>query len=280
VTAGTELRERSTAPGLLDLEFRRDPSGRSTLHARRQRFPLRITAPFHLDEAAPDIAFVYVQNPTGGVFADDSLETTVRVGPGARVHLTSQSATKLYRGASEQHLQFELSAGAYAEHIPDPLIPHAGACYRQATVADLGTGAMFLTAETIAPGRRAHGERFAYKRLDLSTSVSRRGRELFADRLRLEPGRARVDRPGVLADGDYLVSLLAVAPDADVEALSARVDAALAGHGGAAGELPNRAGVVGRAIASTADAADRALRSAWRAARLELIGVPLPERRK
>ena len=56
-----------TAGALLDLEFRRDPQGRSALHSRRQRFPLRITAPFHLDEAAPDIAFVYVQNPTGGV---------------------------------------------------------------------------------------------------------------------------------------------------------------------------------------------------------------------
>jgi urease accessory protein len=280
VTTGAEVGERSAEPGLLELEFRRDSRGRSALHARRQRFPLRITAPFHLDTAAPDVAFVYVQNPTGGVFALDSLVTTVRIGAGARVHLTSQSATKLYPGESEQQLRFELWDGAYMENIPEPLIPHTGARYRQATAVELGPEAMLITAETLTPGRRAHGERFAYELLELSTRVSRRGRELCADRLRLEPVRSRPDRPGVLADGDYLVSLLVVAPEADVEALAARLDAALAGYGGAAGELPNGAGALVRAIAPTAGAADRVLRSAWAAARLELIGISLPERRK
>ncbi len=63
--------------------------------------------PFHLDAAAPDMAFVYVQNPTGGVFAGDRLLTSVTADPGARVHLTTQSATKLYRmegGEARQEL--------------------------------------------------------------------------------------------------------------------------------------------------------------------------------
>jgi len=67
-------------------------------------------------------AFVYVQNPTGGVFEGDHLITSVIAQAGARVHLTTQSATKLYRtenAPARQELRFVLGAGAYVEHLPD-----------------------------------------------------------------------------------------------------------------------------------------------------------------
>lgn len=278
--------ERHTADdhgGLLELAFCLSPRGRSVLRARRQRFPLRTTAPFYIDAAASDMAFVYVQNPTGGVFAGDRLRTSVVADPGVRVHLTTQSATKLYRmdgSDARQDLYFELAEGAYVEHIPDALIPQAGSRYRQLVSVELAAGAAFVTTETIGPGRRAHGERFAYELLELSTVARRNGRELCAERLRLEPKRARLDRAGVLGRYDYLVSLLALAPESDTSALAASIDAALADVNGASGELPNNAGALARILAPDARSAERALRRAWAAARDALLGLPLPERRK
>ena len=274
--------------GELRLTLGPDHRGRTAVRARRQRFPLRTTMPFYLDAAAPGMAFVYVQNPTGGVFAGDRLITSVAAEPDARVHMTTQSATKLYRcetAPAHQELSFVLGAGAYVEYIPDPLIPHAGSQYTQSTSVELATGAMFVACETIAPGRRARGERFAYDLLELDMSVRREGRELCAERLRLEPHRARPDRPGVLDDAEYLVSLIAVAPEADEVALARAIGDALAGHAragvrGAAGELPGGAGALARILARDAVGAVDALRSAWGAARLALLGVPLPERRK
>jgi urease accessory protein len=225
------------------------------------------------------MAFVYVQNPTGGVFGGDRLLTSVTADAGARVHLTTQSATKLYRmdgGEARQELRFELAAGAYVENMPDALIPQAGTRY-------LAAGATFVSAETIAPGRRAHGERFAYELLELTTQVRRDGRELCVETLRLEPGRARPDVAGVLGGADYLVSLLALAPESDAARLAATIDAALAageGFCGAAGELPRGAGAVVRILAPDAPSAERALRCAWAAARHALLGLSLPERRK
>lgn len=244
--------------------------------------------PFYLDAAAAGMAFVYVQNPTGGVFAGDHLIASVIAEAGARVHLTTQSATKLYRtedAPARQELRFVLGAGAYVEHLPDPLIPQAGSRFSQDMSVELGPDAMFVAVETVAPGRRARGERFAYDLLELRTSVRRGARELCAERLRLEPRRAPPNRPGVLGDAEYLVSLIALAPDRDVAALAAAIGDALAGHAGAgvrgaAGELPNGAGALARILAPDAVAADHALRSAWAAARLVLIGLPLPERRK
>jgi urease accessory protein len=274
--------------GELQLTLGPDHRGRTAVLARRQRFPLRTTMPFYLDSAARDLAFVYVQNPTGGVFAGDRLIASVIAQSGARVHLTTQSATKLYRtesAAAHQELGFALGAGAYVEYIPDPLIPHAGSQYVQSTSVELATGAMFVASETVAPGRRARGERFAYDLLELRTSIGRGGQELCAERLLLEPPRAPPNRPGVLGGADYLVSLIAVAPEADVVALASAIADALAsqaraGVRGAAGELPNGAGALARILAPTAVTADHALRCAWAAARLALVGLPLPERRK
>jgi urease accessory protein len=227
-----------------------------------------------------------VQNPTGGVFAGDRLFTTLSAGPGTSAHLTTQSATKVYRmdgGEAMHELRFRLAAGAYLESIPDALIPQAGARYRQRTRVELDPLATFVGSEMLAPGRRAYGERFAYELLELGTDVSCEGRELCGDVLRFDPGGAYPGRPGVLGDGDYVVSLLAVAPAREGGALAAAIDAALAverGFRGAAGELPRGAGAIARMIAPTAVDAERAMRCAWGAARRALLGSPLPETRK
>ena len=141
-------------PGLLHLAFGRDWRGRSSLRARRQRFPLRTTQPLYLDPELPGMAFVYVQNPTGGVFAGDELALEVVAGAGVNLHVTTQSATKLYRmeaGEAHQELSFALAEQAYVEHVPDALIPQAGTRYRQDTRVELAAGAMFVGLETIAP---------------------------------------------------------------------------------------------------------------------------------
>ena len=68
------------------------PTGARYLSRRSQRFPLRLTTPLYLDPSQPSMAFLYVQNPTGGVFEDDDHKIALDVRPGAQVHLTTQSA--------------------------------------------------------------------------------------------------------------------------------------------------------------------------------------------
>lgn len=271
--------------GLLALGFRCDAQRRTVLGERRQRFPLRTTVPLYLDGADTGMAFVYVQNPTGGVFAGDTLDLRVAVGPGARVHVTTQSATKVYRmdgGHAEQELRFSVSEGGYLEYMPDALIPQAGADFVQTTLVDLEHGASFIGGEIVAPGRAASGERFAYERIRLRTLARREGRELCVDVLDLRPARSAPAQSGLLGEHDYLASLLVIAPD-DPEALAARLDAALHADSdvlGASGVLPNGAGALARILAGSAPTTLRALAGAWRAARAHVVGLPLPVVRK
>jgi urease accessory protein len=272
--------------GVLELGFRRDSRGHSRLCERRQRFPLRMTVPLYIDPADRGMAFVYAQNPTGGVFAGDRLRTSVTAADRTRVHLTTQSATKLYRceaGEAVQELEFRVGPEAYVEHVPDPLIPHAGSRFSQRLLADVAPGGAFLAAETLAPGRVAHGESLAYELLELHTEVRRGERELCVDRLVLEPRRRDPRRPGVLGQAGYLVSLMAVAPEDDATRLAALLDGVVAeraGVVGAAGELPAGAGTLARVLAPDALTARHTLRELWRTARDALVGLPLPPERK
>ena len=277
---------KERAPGLLALELRCDPAGRTRLVRRRQRFPLRTTVAMYPDERDPAMAFVYVQNPSGGVFGGDRLRVEVTAGPGARVHLTGQSATKLCRGPAGgravQELHIDVGEDAIVEHIPDALIPHPGARYRQRTEVCLAPGAMFVGSEILAPGRR--GERFAFAEVELRTGVLQDGIELCADAVRLAPAESGFPgRSGVMGPYGWLVTVLAVVPGRDGEALASRVDAALASRPAvlaAAGVLPGGCGAVVRVLAHGALSARHALFCAWSEIRDELLGLPLPPLRK
>jgi len=272
--------------GLLDLSFKRSPSGKTVLQTQSQRFPLRITVPLYIDTGDPSMAFIYVQNPTGAIIAGDRLLTSITTAPGSRVHLTTQSATKLHAmegGTSEQKMLFSLGENSFVEYLPDMLIPQAGSRLSQNVTIELSPGACFIGADTISPGRRLSGELFKYEELDFETTIKLDGNILSSDRLRLRPDDDHLQQLGALGNRPYLVTLIAAAPGRNTEALASRIDHALAAEPsvhGAAGELPNGAGALARALATDKAGADRALRVAWEAARSELLGLALPRERK
>ncbi|CAB4341970.1 unannotated protein [freshwater metagenome] len=272
--------------GLLDVSFKRSTRGKTVLQHQTQRFPLRMTVPMYLDAHDPSMAFLYVQNPTGAVIAGDHLTTSVKAERGSRVHVTTQSATKLHSmagGGSCQRMTFRICQDAYLEHIPDMMIPQAGSKLSQRVTVELETGACFIGAETISPGRRLSDEVFEYEQLDFETSVSLNGKLLCLDRLKICPSEGAPRRRGSFGSHAYLVTVLVAAPGRDLPALTSALDSALetmSNASGGAGELPNGAGVIVRILASDSDAADQARRSIWRAARAMLIGLPLPRERK
>jgi urease accessory protein len=277
----------STAPppvGLLDLRLERGRGGATRIVRRAQRFPLHLTAPLYLDPLEPGMPFLYVQNPSGGVFSGDRLCIRLEVGPGAQAHVTTPSATRLLRmdaGGARQEVELTLERDSYVELLPEPVIPQAGASFEQRLEAELAPGAALITAETVAPGRLALGERFAFDRLLLSTRVTMGGRELCADTILLVPQRRSPAARGVLGGFPYFATLLAVAPERPelVERVTSAVfdmpDAVAA-----AGCLPHEGGVVVRVLAMTPMTASRMLHVVWSTAREVLLGHPAPRVRK
>lgn len=274
------------ADGLLELVAEPSAGGRTVLSWRRQRFPLRLTTPLYLDPARPDMAFLYVQNPTGGLFEGDDHTISLTARPGAQVQLTTQSASKVYRardGCARQRVELAVSAGAFVEYVPDPLIPHAGARLEQELVADVDTGGALIATESVAPGRVAFGEAFEYTRLSLSTRISRDGDERAVDSLTFEPHELDPRRPGVLGRHPYLASLFAVGPPGEADALAQSISQEVGDATDclvATAVLPSGCGVLVRVLGRSAIPARRGLQCAWTAARLFLLGAEPPPRRK
>lgn len=272
--------------GLLDLEFAADCLGKTHLVRRTQMFPLHFTTPLYLDERVSDMAFVYVQNPSGAVFSGDRLDLRICARGGSKLHVTSTSATKLHRmpeGSAFQKVHLKARDGSYIEYMPDQLIPQAESCYEQDTTIDVDVGSMVVASEIIAPGRLARGEVFAFRRLKLRTRIIVGGTVLLTDSVLMEPHSTPLNRRGALGSYLYLGNLLAlargrIARDA-FEAASSLEPAGEHFRRGI-GVLPAESGVIVRVLARSSATVTQLIDETWSRIRERVIGAPAPIRRK
>ncbi len=196
--------------GHLGLRFAYQPDRQQTrLIASEQSPPLRVVRAFSQQDGA---ALVHLHNLSGGILGGDQLSLSVDVGPQASVQLTTTGATRLYRcrpemAAAVQTTTIGIEQGGLLEYLPDPLIPFAGSRYRQQTTIELAEDAGLFWWETIAPGRTARGELFAYERLHISTKITAQGRPLAIERYTLEPQLQRLASLARLGPYTYFCSL-------------------------------------------------------------------------
>ena len=173
-----------------------------------QRPPLKVIRAF----AQPDGgALVHLHNISGGVLGGDHLQVEIEVGAQATVQLTSTSATRIYRSradvpCAQQITRAHVQAGGLLEYLPDPLIPFAGARYRQETEITLEEDAGLCWWETLAPGRVASGERFAYKQLRIEMGIQTRNRPILRECFALEPQKRAPTAATALAGYQYMSS--------------------------------------------------------------------------
>ncbi|GAA4989949.1 urease accessory protein UreD [Kineococcus glutinatus] len=259
---------------LLDIDVLRAPDGRTRVAALTQQFPQRVTAPMYLDEADRGMAFLCSQNPTGGSFPGDRLRTRVLTRGGSRLHLTGQSATQVYAGASSHRYEFTVAPGALLEHLPKVVIPHAGSEHDQLVRVDVAEGGTFVGWDSVAAGRIGSGERFAYTRFRSVTEVYSGGALAARDVVDLRPGGSDVLAPGALAGRDYLATFFVVTPGAPCADLAAGLHEELLrapGVLGAVSTLPSGAGLAARLLARRAPAINAALLALWGCARRTLL---------
>jgi urease accessory protein len=262
------------APGELGIEAVADATGRTRVVSLRQRYPQRVTTPLRCHRDHPGAATLCVQSPSGGVFPDDDLRTTVRCEPGSHLHLTTQAATQVFAGdgpGARHRLGFTVAAAAVFEYYPLTVIPHAHASLTQRIDIDIEPGGIYLGWEAVAAGRIAHGERFGYACYDNAFTLRTGGRVVARDRQVIRPESGCV--PDCLVD-DYLAMFVAVAPGRPQDPLLQSLRAVLDGLTGCyvgAGRLPGDAGVLVRLTARRAPELHRARRILFDQARAQLL---------
>ena len=212
--------EKRPVKGHLDIVCSADADGRSYLSRQSFCAPVHLSKP-HLDEGA---LVVNVVNPTAGLFAGDLVRFDVTVEAGAHLLMTSPSASRAHKmnaGEAVVEQWFRVKDGGFLEVLPELFIPQAGCRYRQRTRIEVAKSGTLIFFETLAPGRVAHGETFAFERLDWTTEVLWDGKKVARERYTMAGG----DSPSLEAlrvkfpNAYYLSCLLVGAAFGDFPAL-------------------------------------------------------------
>lgn len=101
-------------------------------------------------------------------------------------------ATRIYRKrpnrpAASLRTTIRIGDEALLEYVPDAVIPFAGSCFSQSTSVSLARNAGFIGWETIAAGRVASGEAFAFDFFHSECSIRSGTRPLALERYTLTP---------------------------------------------------------------------------------------------
>lgn len=274
------------AAGVLRLGFEAGRD-RTRLSQRFSHGMLHVGRALYPDPAWPGMAYVYVVSLGGGVVGGDRFEVELRVARGARAHVTTQAATRLFRAdgaAALSRITLWVEAGGVLEYVPDPVIPYAGSAFRQVARAYVHPEARLLWAEVLASGRAARGERFAFRQYESRFELlSPEGSPRATDALVLQPGQLSTTSPAVLGSYSALGSVTVVdpfvAPSGLSEAIWPRL-ASLEGMLAGMSRLPDGGGVTCRIVGPGTAEVVGAVRAVWDAVRRLWSGNPAPDLRK
>src|SRR3981081_435948 len=67
--------------------------GRTVLRRQHVGYPFHVTRAFQLDRMRPDLATLYLQSASGGLYAADRLTLDLAVGAGSALNPTTQTPT-------------------------------------------------------------------------------------------------------------------------------------------------------------------------------------------
>lgn len=269
--------------GFLHLGFER--RGRRTILAKlERRAPYMAQRALYCDQEMPDLAWVFLITTTGCLLQGDRLALEVKLGSGARAHVTTQSATKIHAMDANYAAQTQtvaLSDDAYLEFLPDPVIPHRNARFVSDTRISIAPTATLLLSEVIQPGRKHYhpDECFGTTVMSLSTSAVRTdGRTLFTEKLLIDPRRYPMRQTGVMDSFDVFGNVILCTPRGNADRICARVEAEVdlvRGLAFGACRLPNDAGLIFKVLGRETAQVKAKVREFWGVVRKEVIGADL-----
>lgn len=282
--AGAERRRVAAA-----LTFRR--SGRRSFLARQYTpHPFHITRPFHLDGDPDGMATLYLQSSSGGLYGDDDLSLQIGVGQGASAHVTTQASTIVHagRGGTTRHdVEIACAQDSLLEYLPDPLILFADASLRGSLLVEVDRGASLIFSDSFLVHDPKHRDT-AFALFENDIEIRRKGeaRPILIDRMRLSrsswPPAALENAGRYACHGSLCLLFDGAGNDAASAIKRSLTDAGLERPACYSGvnPLPDRGLVWARFLCRDGVSLSKALKAAWRGARVALTGRAPPVRKK
>jgi len=193
---------------------------------------LRVRFPSAEDEGLSAV----LVNTAGGLAGGDRFEIDIASGEGARLTVTTAAAEKIYRTdgpAAELHVALKAEDRSHLSWLPQETILFDRARIHRQFDIDLSEDASLLLCEIVVFGRLAMGERMRKGEFSDRWRLSRGGKLVFAENVRLDGDiDAKLARPAV-AKGGVAIGTALIVPGG--EALVERIRELSPGFAGEVG---------------------------------------------
>lgn len=255
---------------------------KTTISEQFAQAPSHIQRAIYCDRLLPEMAYLYIMSSSGGILGGDRHALQATVGEGARAHMTTQGATRIYdtgEGDASYTARIVLEPNSYLEFLPDVAIPYGNSRYAQRVEVRCAPSATMTYTETLASGRIASGESFRYALYDGAVAAyDDSGAPRLYDRMRIEPARRDPRRFGMMGGHTMLGTAYVLAPAPAVRRLYPIINDISSNHPGVLGGASvahHGSGIVARMLARKSEPVQAALHQVASAVRQATLGVPL-----
>ena len=261
---------------------------RSILRRFAHQMPLQVQRALYWDEGLPQMPYVFILSPTGGVVQGDRLEIEINMEANAMAHVTTQSATRVYEmdaNYATQDQRIYGAPGSYLEYVPDVIIPNRQSRFLSTLELTLAETAAVFYPEIVMPGRMyKDGEIFQYDMLSSSVRVRRPcGTEVFTERTVIEPRKMRVNSVGRMSAYVVFANIYLLGSASVLRPLYEEIPGQMefgAEWAEAASWLPDDAGIVYKVVGMNSVVVLDRMRWIWTEFRQAFLHVGLPTQRK
>jgi urease accessory protein len=203
--------------GILQLSLEKDNfNNKTSIKNQFYKTPLCIKRALYIEETCPEMAYIYIISPSGGILQGDRYRTDITLKNYAKSHITTQSATRIYKmnkNFGTQIINLDVDENCYLEYIPDQIIPFRNSKYYQVSNIKVHDTATCVYSEIITPGRVASNESFEYDICYMKVkAVNHIGKIRFIDIAKLEPKKENITSFGIMNGYDILGNIYILIP--------------------------------------------------------------------
>lgn len=197
---------KSGKVGILDLELQRNDTGKTVLTKQFSQVPLFIQRALYPEESLPDMAYLYVISPSGGILQGDRYKMDISLKNKAISHMTTQGATRIYSmnsNYSSQIINITVEEDCYFEYVPEQIIPYKNSRYYQKVNLNVHDNSTLIYSEVLTPGRVAMNESFEYDICYLRMHCTNQDNKIrFLENTKIEPKKQTVKDFVILGEYD------------------------------------------------------------------------------
>ena len=278
---------KSGKVGILDLELQKNNTGKTVITKQFFQTPLQIQRALYLENSLPEMAYLFVVSPSGGILQGDRYRTDLLLKNNAKAHITTQGATRVYSmdsNSASQIVNITVGENCYLEYIPDQIIPYKNSRYYQKVNLKVHENSTLIYSEILTPGRVAMGESFEYDICYLRTHCKNQDKKIrFLENTKIEPKKQRLKDFGILGEYNSVGTVYILTRKENVADLENSINIAIRNIDGVSvgtSLLPENSGIIIRILGNKTDNIFEVIFKTLEISRRKILGASFSKTRK